>query len=501
MSKISQYVNLHRKSRTTFMSISDFNKKFDASLPENKVAETAFHADVRRKRRMMFPLRGSLYPLARELGLQESVPSVSTKKSSRFSMRPRRSRVSAVSTKVSSPVSSSSVLCNHKSGNCSCNDEDKDKASVPVRRLGMKLNNISISRPKVTPPRPEIPSVMKAKDSNPHMNHARKHTVAQGGHSAKSRSKGKQRNGNRHPSGKGHMNKNKAVSVGENIKVQAIDNHDTFTSVDAKNFYEKHMPEFLKSHDISEVVSNWNKAPLNVLMTSIRNKYGIAPKDLWSVSDVKSYYEHYDPDFLQHNEVHAVMTDWISVEPSILRSLLSEKYGSCPGEPFIKVNWTPAIVTEYYTRVFPAKLQQETPEEIVSDWNKHSVETVMNACKSRYGVAPIPQGYEAPSELPSEDNVIDRYKRALEESGEHFDATKILHFVDINGSFGDFSSSASKLKSSTARFLIDGIKGPYKMFNNEYVTFKSISSEDVNNVMRAIKNNRSGDFFIRVEHE
>jgi hypothetical protein len=55
------------------------------------------------------------------------------------------------------------------------------------------------------------------------------------------------------------------------------------------------------------------------------------------------------------------------------------------------------------------------------------------------------------------------------------------------------------MKGSAARLLIDGKMGPFKMFNKQYKTFKSVNIEDVNAVMRAIKQNRTGDFFIRVE--
>lgn len=484
MSKISQYVNLHRKSRTKFVSIGEFNSMYNANIPENKSVEAKFHADVRRKRRQMFPVRGSLYPIARELGIESASAPASSTKRSKFSMRPRRSRI---------------AVSQAHGDDCDCHECDKEEpmapaAVAPVRRLGMKLNNISISRPNIVPPRPEIPKVMNAVDSR------RKHTVAQGGHSAASRSKGKQRSGNRHPKGKGHMNKNRVVpesSVGVNMEVRATEDHGTFTALDAKQFYQKHMPEFLETHDIGEVVQNWNKAPVDVLLASIRSKYGIAPKDQWTVSEVQSYYEHYDPEFLKNNDINSVMTDWSAVEPSVLRNLLTKKYGSCPGEPMKVVHWNTEIVSQYYSKIYPAKLQQESPEEIVADWNRHPVETIMEACKSRYGVAPVPLNYE-PAAV--EESHVEKYKRALEDSGEHFDATKILHFVPCNERIREFSSHASKLKSSTARFLIDGLKGPYKMFNGEYRTFKSINAKDVKTVMRAIKNNKSGNFFIRVEH-
>ena len=69
MSKIRQYINIHRKSRKEFMSIADFNRKFKASLPENAGVEKAFHNDVRKKRHVAFPVRGNLYDIEAKLGL------------------------------------------------------------------------------------------------------------------------------------------------------------------------------------------------------------------------------------------------------------------------------------------------------------------------------------------------------------------------------------------------------------------------------------------------
>lgn len=473
MSKISHYVDLHRTSRSKFMSIADYNKKYNANLPVNKVAEAAFHADLRRKRRMMFPVRETaLYPLARELG---STGEKAPRRTISRSMR-RRPEV---------------LPCGHKSKKkCDCDDTDK-----PVRRVGMKLSNISISRPKAAP---IVAPVVRS--TSTHMIDTRRAPMkAPSGHNNNDK---KQRNGNKHPKGRGHERhslggrSHESKANKSSIKMSSVDDHGTFSASDAKAFYNKINPDFLKEHDIAEVVSNWNKAPVADILNSIRAKYGIAPKDIWDMDSVQSFYEHYDPDFLAQNNLHEVMNDWTNVQPSVLKSLLTDRYGSFPTEPFKTVNWTPAAVTEYYNEVFPAKLQQETPREIIAGWNKYSVEEVMAACKTRYGVAPTPVNYVAPqSDVQSH---VELYKRQLEDSGEHFDATKILHFVPTNVAFSEFSSHATKFKASAARFLIDGVKGPYKMFNSEYKTFKSINSDDVKTVMKAVKQNKSGDFFIRV---
>lgn len=476
MSKISQsvnkYVNIHRQSRTRFMSIADFNKQYNANLPVNKVAEAAFHSDLRRKRRMMFPVRSSaLYPIARDLELG---PPSAKPKSSKFSIRPRRQ-------KSKKPFS-----CNECKAVEPC-DCKENAAAAPIRRVGMKLSNISISRPKAIEKRSHAAPVS--------LNVSTKIHSAPAG---LNNHKGKQREGNKHPKGRGHERRShggRRAVESSSVTLEATDNHGTFNTQDAKVFYQKINPEFLKSHNIEDVVSAWNKAPLGDLLQSIRSKYGQAPKDMWTMKDVKSFYQHYDPEFLGQNNLHKVMNDWVAVEPAMLKSLLTERYGSCPGEPFKKVNWTPAIVTKYYNEVFPAKLQQETPQEIIQGWNKYSVEEVMSACKGRYGVAPQPVDYVE----PVAESHVELYKRQLEDSGSHFDATKIIHFVPTNSKFADFSSHAAKFKSSAARFLIDGIKGPYKMYNGDYKTFQSINSEDVKTVMRAVKQNKSGNFFIRVE--
>ena len=472
MSKITEYVNLHRTSRSKFLSIADFNQQYNANLPVNKVAEASFHADLRRKRRMMFPVRETaLYPIARELGRAGVVGEKASRSAAprRMISRSMRRRPEA-------------LPCGHKSKKkCDCDDEDK-----PVRRVGMKLSNISISRPKAAPiAAPVIPSTTHMIDTR------RAPTKAPSGHNNNDK---KQRKGNKHPKGSGHQRH----SLGGRHAVSSpAEEPGAFSVSDAKAFYMQFKPEFLEENDIHEVVQEWNKESANVVMDSIRAKYGQAPKDLWSVDDVRAFYSHYDSDFLSDNNLNDVMNGWTDTEPALLKSLLTERYGSCPAEPFKTVNWTPSIVTQYYNEVFPAKLQQETPRDIIAGWNKYSIEEVMSACKSRYGVAPTPVNYVAPKAAEVESH-IESYKRMLEDSGAHFDATKILHFVPTNVAFGDFASHATKFKASAARFLIDGVKGPYKMFNSEYKTFSSINSDDVNTVMKAVKQNKSGDFFIRV---
>lgn len=523
MSKIKQYVNVHRRSRTKFMSIAEFNKEYDADLPSNKVAEAAFHAALRRQRRMTgIPVRGQIYPLARELGLEDAPAAAPKGTSSKFSMRSRRSK------KMKS-----------RRMNCGCNAMDDcshavstrsvrrttaaaevpepaveepaaipDVQEAPVKRMGMRLSKINISRPSrslnrtnIRPPVPEKPKALNAIDER------RKHTAAWPNHH------NKQREGSKHPKGRGHMrhshgNRHKAVpepaaSMETSLEVDAVEDHGTFSIQDAREFYQKVSPEFLDGHDLNDVVSAWNKAPLHILLPQIRAKYGQAPHDQWSLENVKAFYNHYDPEFLRNNEVHSVMNDWAECEPHLVEKGIRGKYGSVPGEPFVVVNWTPSIVEDYYNEVYPAKLQEMTADEIIMDWNRYSVERVMEACKSRYGRAPIPQNFEAaaaaPAAVASTESHIEQYKRALEDSGEHFDATKVLHFVPTNVEFGEFTSHASKLKSSTIRFLIDGVKGPFKMFNGDYKTFKSFNKKDMIAAVNAIKSKKSGDFFIRVE--
>ena len=474
MSKISHYVSLHRRSRTKFLSISDYNSKYNASIPENKAVEAAFHSDLRRKRKMMFPPRG-LYPIARELGIEKAAPVSKTLRSR------ARSRMSK--------LASSPMMCDHSTP-CSCLDREEAVEDTPVRRVGMKLNNISISRSMV-PPVPEKPSVLHAIDarrkhqSHPHFDKAHRQRHSSRSHPSK---------GGHHQLGPG--GRRKAIPAAPETEFTETSNHETFTTADVRAFYNKINPEFLETKDLNEVVSGWNRAPLNGLMQSIREKYGIAPRDLWSVDDVKAYYNHYNPDFLKTNNVHEVMTEWLSVEPSVLQENMRLRWGSLPGEPFKKVHWTPQIVVDYYSEVFPAKLQKSTPEDIIQDWNRYSVEKVRSACESKYGLAPTPQGYTEPSAV----SPIEMYKRELENSATSFDATKVLHFVPMDCNFSeDFHSHASKFKSSVARFLIDGIKGPYKMMSGEYKTFSAINKDDVGKVLRAIKQNKSGDFFIRVE--
>ena len=506
MSMINKYVNIHRRSRTKFMSIADFNSEYNANLPSDREVEAAFHSDVRKRRRMTgVPVRGALYNIARELGVEEA-PRASTASRGKFSMRPRRMRSTGSEINMKHKKKGKG---SHKM-DCSCNDCDSvretpvstqgEAPAAPVRRMGMRLSKINISRPvrmkastNIQPPVPEKPNVMNAIDdrrrpqSYPHFGEKHKHKPghpsAKGGHK-------------RHSHG-GH----KAVPDQGSMKVNAVEPHDTFTVQDAREFYEKHAPEFLETHNLRDVVQKWNCAPLELLMPKIRARYGQAPLDLWSLADVKAFYRHYDPQFLEENNLHAVMTEWSQVEPSIVERGIRGKYGSVPGEPFKVVHWTPTNVTQYYNEVYPAKLQEMSPEEIIADWNRYPVDKVMAACKSRYGKPPMPDNYSAPQMAANdiEDTHIDMYKRALEDSAEHFDATKILHFVPTNRAFGDFSSHAMKMKGSAARLLIDGKMGPFKMFNKQYKTFKSVNIEDVNAVMRAIKQNRTGDFFIRVE--
>ena len=521
MSKLNQYINVHRRSRNKFMSIDDFNREYDADLPSNKAAEAAFHAALRRQRRMTgIPVRGSIYPLARELGIEQETAEPK-RMSGKFSMRSRRSK-KAKSRRM----------------NCGCNAMDDCTHAVstksvrrpaavaapkvepeeveaipkiknaPVKRMGMRLSKINISRPSrsinrtnIRPPVPEKPKALNAIDER------RKHTAAWPNHH------NKQREGSKHPKGRGHMrhshgSRRKAVpepeesSLATSMELDAVEDHGTFSVNDARKFYQEVQPEFLEQHDLNDVVSAWNKASLQLLLPQIRAKYGQAPRDLWSLKDVQAFYKHYDPEFLRNNEIHSVMNDWAECEPKLIENSLRGKYGSVPGEPFVAVNWTPAIVVDYYNEVYPAKLQEMSPDEIIMDWNRHSVERVMEACKARYGKAPIPQNFESkpvPVAAASKESHIDLYKRALEDSGEHFDATKVLHFVPTNVEFGDFTSHASKMKSSTIRFLIDGVKGPFKMFNGEYKTFKSFNKQDMITAVNAIKSKKSGDFFIRVE--
>ena len=465
MSQISRYVNIHRNSRTKFLSIADFNRRYNGNLPENREVEKAFFNDLKKKRSMMFPVRSSaLYPIAKKLNATETVS-----KRSKFSMRRRSKVVPDCSDCKLSP--------------CECDD-------TPVRNVGMRLSNISISKSSV-PTQMSIPIKQQELSHGPQRS---KLVKAPGGlRKTSNQREGRQTHAGHTGGHKRHAHGHHVVDSSV-ITMKSTDNHATFSASDAKSFYSKANPEFLESHDIHEVVSAWNKAPIQDLLQSIRSKYGIAPKDQWSMEDVKAFYNHYEPDFLKSNNLHSVMNDWINVEPQMLKAMITERYGSCPGEPFKKINWNAQIVENYYNDVYPAKLQDKTSQEVVQEWNKFTVEEVMAACKSRYGVAPIPVDYEE----PVAESHVERYRRQLEASDEHFEATKLLHFVPTNVSFGEFSSHAAKFKSSAARFLIDGKLGPYKMYNSEYKTFRSINASDVNNVMKAVKQNRSGDFFIRV---
>lgn len=498
MSKIKEYVNVHRRSRSVFMSIADFNEQYGADLPSNKSVEAKFHNDVRRRRRMTgVPVRGALFPIARELGLESaSVPSSSLRSKSKFSMRSRRRRKCAVDAPAevqqaaAVPVSAPAV-CDH-SVPCSCNAVE---GSAPVRRMGMKLKNINISRPSRAVGRTNIAPLSSRRPVK---------TVAHGvPHAGSKKLKAprthdnKQRKGSRHPKGRGYAPK--AVPDETAMYVEPVEEHDTFTVSEARAFYEKHAPEFLKTHDLQAVVDAWNKAPIEQLLPSIRAKYGQAPGDIWSVKDVKAFYAHYDSNFFVENELHSVLNKWAMTDESIIRQKIKGRYGTLPGEPVKAIHWTPEIVEQYYNEVYPAKLQSMTPEEIVSDWNRYSVEKVMSACESKYDKAPQPLNYKPATAVARPSSHISAYKRALEDSGEHFDATKILHFVPTNGNVEDFSSYASKMTSSHARSLIDGTLGPYKMFSGEYKSFRAIDADDVNTVLKSIKKNKSGNFFIRVE--
>jgi len=501
MSKIRQYIDIHRKSRKEFMSIADFNRKFKAALPENAGVEKQFHADIRKKRRVAFPVRGNLYDIEAKLGLAK-----------REARRSLANAPRAIAVK------------NRKGKRCGCLSEcDHDtiqQTNVPVsmrpamRRSNMKLRIRSAKRAVSTMEAPKTPSAIEVApaavssesielheapivNAN-HMGHKRYHKHGKHKESERNRPSLKP-----HHVGKGTgIPRHNVIKEAEPIR--AISNESTtlkapmmesaeenFSVQEAAEFYAEHNPEYLEDHDIEEEVRKWNSVNPGYVLAQLRNAYRVAPGDHWSIDDVKSFYNRVDPSFLDDHDVNVVMDRWRDVERNEIEEKLMQKYASLPDtDPA----WTPQVVEDFYLHVNPKKLDSTPAYAIANEWNQYSREETIKACMEQYGVAPG-------QTVAFEESPVEQYQRELRESGQTFNATKLIHFVPKSGRWdaSNFSSHCAKMKKSYFEIMAEHGTGPFKMLDGSRKTFKSINRADVKKMFKGVKANRGGHFFIEVE--
>ena len=508
MSKIRQYIDIHRKSRKEFMSIADFNRKFKATLPENASVEKEFHNDIRKKRRIAFPVRGNLYDIEAKLGLatREARRSLATAPRA-ISVKHRKGR-----------------NCGCKMA-CDCSETDSSASKIAtsmrpsMRRSNMKLRIRSAKRAVSTSEAPKTPSALAQSEVMPeqissesismheveapvvnakHMGHKRYHK--HGKHKESERNRPSLRP---HHVGKGTgIPRHNIIEEAEPIrevssestvlKAPMMENVEEHFSVrEAAEFYAEHNPEYLDDHDIEEEVRKWNSVNPDYVLAQLRNAYRIAPGDHWTIDDVTSFYNRVDPQFLEDHDVNVVMDRWRDVERNEIEDKLMQKYASLPDtDP----TWTPQVVEDYYLHVNPKKLDTTPAYVIANEWNQYSREETIKACMEQYGVAPG-------QTVAFEESPVEQYQRELRESGQTFNATKLIHFVPKSGRWdaSNFASHCAKMKKSYFEIMAEHGTGPFKMLDGSRKTFKSINRADVKKMFKGVKANRGGHFFIEVE--
>lgn len=503
MSKIRQYIDIHRKSRKEFMSIAEFNRKFKATLPENASVEKQFHADIRKKRRIAFPVRGNLYDIEAKLGLAKREARRSLANAPRaITVKNRKGRKCGCSM------------------TCNCDDSNSSSAKMTasmrpaMRRSNMKLRIRSAKRAVSTMEAPKTPSALELapEEVSPesielheapivnakHMGHKRYHKHGKHKESERNRPSLKP-----HHVGKGTgIPRHNVIEEAEPIREISRDSttlkapvmesaEENFSVQEAAEFYAEHNPEYLEDHDIEEEVRKWNSVNPGYVLAQLRNAYRVAPGDHWSIDEVKSFYNRVDPSFLEDHDVNVVMDRWRDVERDEIEEKLMQKYASLPDtDP----TWTPQVVEDFYLHVNPKKLESTPAYAIANEWNQYSREETIKACMEQYGVAPG-------QTVAFEESPVEQYQRELRESGQTFNATKLIHFVPKSGRWdaSNFSSHCAKMKKSYFEIMAEHGTGPFKMLDGSRKTFKSINRADVKKMFKGVKANRGGHFFIEVE--
>lgn len=494
MSKIKQYVSLHRTSRKKMLSIADFNAQFGASLPENKAVESAFHADIQRKRKIAFPVRGNLYDIEAKLGL-----------SARETARPRGPR--AIATRHKKKKASSK--------DCGCKMACACDVSTPLRptmrRSQMKLQ---LRQPKRAVSNNDVPPAPRASSTmieTKHMGNKRYHKKP--AHKEKER--------NRPGLKPNHVGKGKGIQrhAVESVEVQPVaaapatpaysvieesesKAHMSFAATpaaragtnfsveDAIRFYDKHNPEYLRDNDIEAEVQKWNAVDCAFVNTKLREAYGESPGDHYTLDEVRSYYARVCPSFLQENDLHVVMNSWQSVSKAEVDQNLMSQYNSLPGKDY---TWAPDDVKNFYEAVNPQKLAEQTPNEVANNWNKFPREQTIRACIKQYGVAP------GESLGVEDDDLKSKYERQFIDSGVVVNAMKVIHFVPEQWD-GNFADRCVRLKKSYAEMLSNKEFSGFKSVTGKTLSFKSINRSDVKTMFRAVKAGTGSHFFIRTKN-
>ncbi len=480
MSKLKTYVDLHRKSRSKMMSISDFNKEYDATLPENKVAEERFHARIKKLRNMSFPVRGSVISsFGQELGLIEKPVRKST-----FLSQPRS---------IKRSVKNSMKGCGCAK-NCSCSDDSEkmiQPSKVKMRRsMKLKLKSAPTSVAAAPAPKMQASKRLVSHHRGPKRHHKgfkTRKTNPPTGHGNPKIDPSRQR------SSIGRM----TSSLTTKLRAQPVEKHSEFNVESVTKFYQQYSPDYLKENNVAEEVEKWNQSSAEFVLSQLREKYDAAPGDLWKKSEVVEFYERVRPSMLQEHDVDELMNRWRIEDKNEMQSKLKEQYGSYPTE---HVAWTPETVEKFYGEVNPSKLDEKPSFEIANEWNMFSVGEIQDTCRDAYGIAPEPACGSCCS-IPNENkNNLNAYQKNLHESSESFDAMKIIHFVPQSGEVPKhgFKNFCAKFRQSTAEMLAKkGETGPIKMMSGTHKTFKSLNREDVKQVFKQIANGKEGHFFIR----